>query len=513
MDGLVIGFGITVLVSLIAGLRRSHDSSASLKNYFVGDHRMSQKEVTNLLMASSMSLNGLFYHSWLGYKVGVYSLLVQAFWAGSFLILARYRKQLVIRAQKESLFGNIESEFGTWASKIAVAAACITFIVLIGWEISIALSFTTIVFELDALSATAVALLVVFVAISYTSRGGIYGNAFANIVQNYMKTAAFVLIIVTAYLFVDTFAAATPESQRASIDYFKLSPVDAAIGLGGIAALLCNLFFSVLWQPADGSAWQIVSSGTDGAMQTDEVALKTLRIAGLKVLIFPGLAGTLLGMSLAGVPNLEDREIFSTLFATLKSLPFGEMYVGVFGILLTAAMLSTIDGLLLAASYTMSRDLLFRNEFDRLINLDSEYKKEREDNRIERRILSISKLLVLGAGLSSLGVYWLVHMGVVGLFEIVYLAVIGQMALAPLALEMIKSSSAIGLGARPYGWLGILIGMFFGYGFWVYGSFVSPMLYVSSESWLGGVPWIIAGPPAAFIVCALVNRITSKYFV
>lgn len=511
MEGLVIGFAFTVLLSVIVGLPRSRTSSSSLRNFFVGDHAMSQKEVTNLLMASSMSLNGLFYHAWLGYKVGVYSLLVQVFWAGSFLILVIYRKRLVTLSQKDSLFGNIETHFGSGASILAVVAAILTFIVLIGWEISIASSFMMVAFDLGVVKAAAVAFLVVFVAVSYTFRGGIYGNAVANIVQNWMKILAFILIIIISVKFADTFASVIPSEQQDSINYFKLNPLDAAVGLGGIFALMCNLFFSILWQPADGSAWQVVASGADKAMRSEDQAKKTLLYSAFKILLFPGLAGTALGISLAGVPNLSDSEIFPTLYKTLNSLPHGIWYVGGLAVLLTAAMLSTIDGLLLAVSYAVSRDVIYKKQFDKFVSWDNDRPKTREDTRSERNILAMSKFFILIAGLLSLFVFFLVQSEVIGLFEIVYLAVIGQMALAPLALQMIRRGDLIDEGAsHSRGWWGILLGLIVGYGFWSYGTFYTPMLFVSSWNWLGGLPWVIAAPPMAFITCALTTFFTSK---
>lgn len=503
---LLAGVGITLVLSIIAGYWKSRNSSASLASYYLGDRNLSSTDLAHLLGASSMSLNGLFYHSWLGYKIGIYSLIVQAFWAASFLFFIFSAKTFVELARQDSLFGNFQRYFGKPASVIAAAAVGFTMLALVGWELAIAGGLAKEVFSLTRPESFAVVLVIVVIIAIYTVRGGLLANKRANILQNYLKALAFVAILLLSVALFQS-----PEKYliefgfvpNQSINYLKLSPIDAAIGAGGLAALLCNLLFSMFWQPADATAWQNFSAGSNKGTGDTGSATRANILAMIRVFIFPGLAGTFLGISLAGIPISSDQQLMPTIFSAYQQLPYGNWMVLGISIMLTAAMVSTVDGLLLGFSYTMNRDVLPNKDFDQIIA--GVPKGGQVDIRRERSLLMLGKTIVILAAVLSLFLYILIDNQIIGLFETVYLAVIGQMAVAPMALALLwkKDLRTVRSLQQRLGWMPVFAG--FAVGIFCFFLFVTgtPMAYVSSNSIIGGLPFIILAPPAAFFVALL----------
>ena len=504
----LIGMLLVLLISLLVGISKYKLSSRSISNFYIAGGTVDEHRLRDLIMASSMSLNGLFYHTWLGYKVGIYSLLVQLFWAGSFLWLIFYRNKLLTFTKEKSLFGAIGSKYGNFTARATALASCLSLIILVGWEASIAGSLAKDLGSLSDQDAFNFALLIVAIASLYTFRGGILANVYANQVQNYLKFVCFVLILAGAVYLLNNDSVFSVAGYQTvdQADRLKLKWQDAAIALFGISALICNLFFSFMWQPADPTTWQNVSASSNTDASESKVLKKSLLLGAGLVFIFPGLAGTLFGMSLASVSGLTDQTIMSSFYVLLNSLDFGWVLVLCLSAMLTAAMLSTTDGLLLGVSYILNREVFGTKKAEKLyqVELDSE---EYYPGKSETLRLFFGKALVLLAAGLSLGVFWLVQSGFIGLFEVVYVAVIGQMAVSPFAIALLMSKT----NSQRNGRLAIVAGLISGLVLVLFHlfEFNGGMAVTFENAILGGVPWLILAPPLTFLIVCFFLMIAS----
>lgn len=512
LNYVIFGIAITVVVSVICGYGRSAQSSRSVRKFYLANRKLNGMSVSHLLNASSMSLNGLFYHAWLGYQIGIYSILIQVAWAGSFLWFIANSDRFIKTVGKDSLFGNIGTHFGDGARIVCVLASCTTMVILIGWEASIAGSLSAELFGLSDFESLTFVFVLLFSAALYTLRGGIFANATANVVQNWCKIGAMLLIAsLTIGLWTNPseFLSNFGYVSEQPIDRLKLDPVAAIVASFGIFALSCNLFFSIFWQPADPTAWQNVSAGLE-KVDTSEKLKKTLWWSAAKVLFLPGVVGTFLGMSLAAVPNLSEPELIPSMFRVFDTLPYRGVLLVLLTVLLTAAMLSTMDGLLLGVSYSFNRDVLNGDRFENLVE-NSQAPTAPSD--IERNILKTGRLLILGAGMLAITVFYLVQKDLLGLFETAYFAVIGQMAVAPVALKVLRDRKLRPLeeGAK-FGWLPVSFGLLGGIVCLILFLFGPGMVFVSKIDFVGGLPWLILAPPVTFVCSYIAVEIWARKY-
>lgn len=502
------GIFVTVAGSILVGLPKARESSRSLSKFYLYDGELSSWSISHLLGASSMSLNGLFYHTYLGYKVGAYSLLIQAVWATSFFIFILKIDNFLELANRGSISGNISSFFGNSTGRLCAFAISLSMLAILGWEIAVAGTLGEDLFGFDQSDSLLAVLIMIAVAAMYTLRGGIYANRKANELQNWAGAIAFVLIFFLAIaLWFNSQNLLEPFGQLAEPSWeqrLKLSPVEASIALGGGAALLCNLFFSFFWQQAEATSWQNISSGLDNGAANNVEAKKSIKRAALKVFLFPGLAGTILGMTLAGVPDLTDADIMPKIFTIFGSLPMGEVIAFLLAIMLSAAMLSTLDGLLLGISYTINRDVLKNKAFEDIVIIEDDNEKSRYQVLQERKIISHGKLIIVFAAALSIVMYLLIQKEILDLFQAVYVAVTAQMAVTPLVLSMLfKRSTLEDRGGKKFAWAAVLLGLLAGY--FCIGKFLTGHVnaFVTEIDWIGSVMYIFIAPPIAFLVSAI----------
>lgn len=504
------GVLFTVVISVLIGLPKARQSSRSLTKFYLNDGKLGSWSISHLLGASSMSLNGLFYHTYLGYQVGVYSLLIQAVWAASFLLFIWKIDKFLELANSGSLFGNIDRFYGRATSKISALAVSFTMLALLGWEISIAGTLSQDLFQFNNTDALIAVFGLVAIAAMYTLRGGIHANMRANEFQNWAGFICFLLIGAGAVFvmfdplpYLSGLGQETPNTVKGIL---KLNPAEAAIALGGGAALMCNLFFSFFWQQAEATTWQTVTAGLDNGTSDKVKASKSIRRSAIKVFILPGFAGTLLGMTLSGVPNLTDANIMPAMFSVFDSFQHGNWIALLFAILLSAAMLSTLDGLFLGVSYTLNRDVINTKHFKKLILIENDECKSDEHITQERKIISVGKLLVLAAAALSVFMFLLVQNEKLDLFQAVYFAVTAQMAVTPLIIRLLWKKPSTEPRQKKWAWLSILAGLIAG--FFCIGMFISgnENAFVSSIPWIGSVLFIYIAPPVAFMATAIVLK-------
>src|SRR5205809_1064384 len=80
--------------------------------------------------------------------------------------------------------------------------------------------------------------------------------------------------------------------------------------------LITNILFSLVWQFVDMSAWESLAS-TKGTHDSRSALIQSA----LWVFVFPGLAGTILGMYLRGLPKLASDDLVPRTVELLQGHP------------------------------------------------------------------------------------------------------------------------------------------------------------------------------------------------
>nr|VFK16566.1 MAG: hypothetical protein BECKLPF1236B_GA0070989_109716 [Candidatus Kentron sp. LPFa] len=233
----------------------------TILGYFWGNKTLEPKLGAHLLWSGSLSLNGMFYHTWLGYQVGIYSLFIQIIWVCGFLLLIPFLvkgrlKQLVA---EDTLHGNIGTKYGRHVQLLAVVASILTFVTMSAWELSVFEGFVTSGIGSDAQFAWGIPVFALLVAFAYTIRGGLIFNSRVNAVFGFIT---FLVLGIAAILLV---------VQHGWSYYFSSAVFKwdwAIIGMTiGWLGFTSNALFSLFWQTSEMSTWQnltAVSEHPDG---------------------------------------------------------------------------------------------------------------------------------------------------------------------------------------------------------------------------------------------------------
>ena len=539
----LLGVAITIFGTIAVTWRQSSESSNSLKLYYLADRKLKSSPVVHLLVASSMSLNGLLYHAWLGYTAGIWSVAIQLFWAGSFGCLYLFRKTLVSVLRSYSLLTAVQNKYGHTTARLCAVSLAATFIILVGWELTIAGRIASLLLGVPELLLVVVLLVVVGL---YTVRGGLHANATANRFQNVLKVTSFILIAgFSSYFFLEpdllldipyeTGNEKKPIEIDPSVSYFKWSPTTILVALGGgLLLLACNAWFSILWQFAEVGGWQSIKAGmsheeTKDDNQNDDIVKEVgtrLMWTSVFVLIAPGAVGAFLGISLGKVENLSPDDIFQLLYAALNYVVSTELGVVVafaaimmLTILLTSSMLSTADGFLLGFSYAVTSTSLADQEvFSRIESEGGDdasglsMSSAAEQDEQEQRVLARGRIYVMVGAALAIFTYVAVAEGWIDLFYVAFLAVVGQMSVVPVVISTLRRWN------RPVrdpkrGVVSVIMGLLAGcmcigihIGELLEPISISPNLLgeVISPNLLGEVRWIAAAPVAATLAAACV---------
>lgn len=350
------GFAATVALSLMIGAWGRRKSSGSLVSFFWGDNSFNVAQGTHLNLSTSFAVNGVLYSAWLGYKAGWVSVLPQVMWCFGFLFLARYAKRLAHLARTGTLHGNIGYVFGKHAARWAAFASIIGFTLLFGWELWIGASMFKAVTpdnvpNLEILLYFSLA----GIAAVYCMLGGMRGNLLANQFQNYLSGAA----LLVAIIYLGWFAVGT---QKFSWNDFTDASTFTALATElTIAGIITNAILFSVYQFLDMSVWQNIASVSDEG----RAPRKTLWASAFWIFIFPGVTGSALGMLMRShTSGVTPDNIVPQLLLQVSAEPavFVLLVMGFF-----AMMLSTVDGLLLAAGQAVTWDLTDRKRVLRIL--------------------------------------------------------------------------------------------------------------------------------------------------
>ena len=447
--------GIALILVVIILFARSTVAQRTVSSFYWGSRTLNPWQSSMLMLATALSLNGLLYQTYLGYSIGIWSAAIQLVFCAGYIVLFVFARRFR-ELSENTLHGQFRNSYGHAAGVIAAISSFIGFASLAGWEFSI---FGSLLGDTLNLSPTTIVFGMYVIALLpalYSIRGGLRGNANVNTAFNVISFLVVMgAIAYLAYSFSQ--AGQLDLSVSGLVPRLKLNFGDAVVALGGLGALASNLLFSFLWQGADMSVWQdVAGSGT-----SVKNVRKGLLRSSVLVFLAPGLFGAFLGIVLQHVTSINQDNVLEVVFKLLSVHPI--LGIVLFGGLL-ATMLSTLDGLFLAASLSLVGDVFFRDKFSNALRAHSSGEPPiQEPAGIETRILTTSYLTILFVSLFAGTFFYVVHTYNIPLFEAVYFAVIGQMALVPGVYAIILDKRGV-LTSRMNGFASVAAGLIGGWG-------------------------------------------------
>lgn len=461
---LFVGFVSVFLLSLAIGAWSRRRERGTLIDFFWGSNEFTVSQGTHLNLSTSFSINGILYSAWLGYKAGWASVIPQVIWCCGFLVLAHYSNRMTHLSRNGTLHGIIGKTFGVRAGEWAAVASVLGYVLLFGWELFIG---ATVIRTFTPTHSLAVEALVYFslagLAAFYCTLGGLRGNLRANEFQNYVSGVAAVVAIV----YLGWFADGTRRfSWSDCIDTSTFRSLADELTWPGIVT---NVILFLVYQFLDMSVWQNIASVSE---KNREGTRRTLWLSAFWILIFPGVVGSALGMVMRSYENgITADTLMPTILQKASEQPV------VFVLLVAgfiAMMLSTVDGLLLAACQALSWDLVDRKRVAVILRrreTDSRQKQsesqsdrthpEDEATVLDRAKYGIVCLALVGGGITL----FLVKRFGVNSFNLLYVTYVAQMALFPSIWVIVRGESRF----RPRGALSISLGFLTGFATVVYG--------------------------------------------
>lgn len=457
-SALVLAATVTILLSLVAGASPSKERY-TLPGFFYADHKLNLGAILNLLLSSPFSLNGLLYQTFLGYAIGPAAVLTQVAWCASYLWLNAYRKRIQETARYQTMHGVIGTRFGKEAERAAAIATIVGFTLQIGWEVIVGASIFSAGFGSTRGFYWVAAVSAALIAAVYTILGGLRGNARANTIQNIIAAAALIMLTI--------FLVRWSGSHPGEAGPWDSGSLVRLFGILGIAGVITNIVFSLLWQFVDMSTWQNLAA-TD---RRNDPGSKSLIGSAVLIFIFPGLIGTVLGMYLRSAKGLDPNTIMPMTIELLLSNPYLLVFV-IIG--LVCAALSTVDGLLLAIAHAFTFDLKERENVrtvmdwysDRVSKTsDTEAESTHHDEmptelaRQEQKVFSVARYSLLAAALTgSVVTVLLTQYARVNIFDLVYIVVVAQLVLFPVVFRALRNpTGSFRRGAWSI-WSGLIIG-------------------------------------------------------
>jgi hypothetical protein len=442
-------FLLTTFLSIFRSKARSSDHP--IEGYLLAGASLGRPSVISLLMSSSFALNSLFYALWLGYSIGAWAILIQAAWSLSFALLAPYAPAIHKHRSLHELLG---SRFDTATRVVAGICSLVGMMYLMGWEVGISKSTLSGLLSFDSTMSVAQANAgsawltsgIVLGCLLYTVLGGLRGNAVAD---KFLNVAKILIVLVLTCFVIYRLHHATNLSLWAGL----FPSFEAAMTNMGIWGFVTNIAFNVTWQFVDTSSWQSIIAGEQ---ESESDTIGNLKWSGLSIFIAPGLLGTLLGAALVGTSGVSSDNVIS-IIATLVP-PFDGLSLFLIVALVSACVMSLLDGLFLASAYTLVIDIFHPSST--LAQVESDPEKS------ERILLAVRTSLILLAIASSWGVSLLLEVLNLSLFQFVYVVIITQLALIGPILVGITTTRI----ARLPLWLSITISLIVGFGSVLFGA-------------------------------------------
>ncbi|MBI5457671.1 hypothetical protein HY971_03035 [Candidatus Kaiserbacteria bacterium] len=388
-----------------------------------------------LFISTSLALgNAVVYFAYLGYIAGASGIWFQIAWCAGFVFIAFFAERIAARVRNRTIHSVLGEAFGTRAAQVAALATVTGFTLNLGWELVAGFSIFSVL-NLSPWVSVVCILLLAGGAAFYTAHGGMRGNLLPNRAFNIMSYVSLVLLVIFLAL-----QNSAQTGQLVSFFYPSLNSLVVAVGLGGV---LTNILFSILWQFVDMSGWQNLAATTT----EHKAPVRSLLWSSLVLLFIPGVAGISIGMLLRNISGVTADNLLPSVVTLLSAHPI--LFVVIISGLI-AAMLSTIDGFLLASANTIVQDIFGLSE-------------QESEKGLKIARTSIVLLALLGATI----VFFLNTYAKINLYNLVYVTYSAQLALFPAVMAILLGKKIhAGVGATA-----LIAGIFGGLGVALYASF------------------------------------------
>nr|VFJ87347.1 MAG: hypothetical protein BECKLFY1418A_GA0070994_100175 [Candidatus Kentron sp. LFY] len=226
------------------------------------------------------------------------------------------------------------------------------------------------------------------------------------------------------------------------------------------------------------STWQNLT-----AVSEQEKGIRNTLIGGaIKIMVAPGLIGTIFGMSLAHSEGVTDTNILSKVLDVLMSVPTipGALLLTFILVVFFAATLSTLDGQLLASTKALIFDVFH-------IRKARNYLLDSDDAPNDPKVFQLSDLAMVLVTMVIGVITYAFHVGTLSLFDMVYIAVIGQTSLVLATIFML-----IGKDENYHAMSGITAALFGG-------CLAVSMNILEIKTILGIDSWLNIAPIAAMV--------------
>ncbi|MEN9666459.1 MAG: hypothetical protein RLZZ326_2822 [Planctomycetota bacterium] len=365
---MLTGMLISMLAATLFAIRLGKTKDTPREHY-IANRTLSIFQVSSLFISTSMALAGAIFSSiWLGYSVGLSSLLLQLLWLVGFMILSRFSETISRLSNNGTLHNAIAITFsaddrenmqqvdsisnphprkGETVHRLAAGVTVIGFTFLIGWEAVVAADmFSVISTSSDFLLAITLSLAAC--AAGYTAMAGISGNVIANRFQNAL---AYVAVIYILAFLVNIDQQLGGEAMRNAMSWDQWNPLSGRMLSLTIGAIASTFLTSLTWQLVDASAWQNIASHNK---EQSGLGL-SIWASALVVFVFGGAIPTFIGHFLSTTKGITADGIVPHLIQIFRNDAVGLVIVTAG---FTGAMMSTADSFILACSETFCWDLL-----------------------------------------------------------------------------------------------------------------------------------------------------------
>lgn len=437
-------FIFAIIMALFQINASKNKTAGTIENFLLGGRSLGKMSIVNLLLSSSFGVNALFYAVWLGYTIGIWGLVIQGAWALSFVFLTPYSDRI---RSGNSLHDFLGKKFGLTTKIMAAFCSLIGIMYLMGWEVGIGETSLNLILTTsnqmsteEAASSTNLLIIgIVLGALVYTIVGGLKGNAFVDKLLNLLKI---LVIILLAYFLLERFFSLENVSfSKAMFPSFQTMKENL-----GVWGLMTNLIFNLSWQFVDNSSWQSLIAGAE---TNKKETTRNLRLSGLVIFLTVGLLGTMIGAMLANTPEITPDNILTQ---AVQLLPEHNtlLTIGMF-ILITACIMSLLDGLFLASALTLVIDI-FQSSKKSIWN--------KQNVSSKKKLLLVRIALILIAIIAVWGVKFILFITGANLFDFVYIVIITQLALFGPVLIGLATDRV----SKKHMWLAIIIGLIVGFG-------------------------------------------------
>ena len=411
----VLFFGLLIFVRVAWSRRKD---SYLIRNFFQGGGSIGP-ELTehNSIGLTFAWMGGIWFFTTISYASGPWVVLLQLPWCFSIILLAMLFRKIKKVIGGKTIHGFLGNSYSPFTQVVAAIATAIGYLINSGFEIlwsSLMLAHCLGSPE----SALSLAIVLGTVAAVYCMIGGYLANAKTDRHQNVLGVVA--LACLVGFVILDTkvpgilstagaifalgsvfyaaftyYIAILPSNRSQRIQnvvaiVFALIAIVVCLVLTfstgeatstatpslsssnlPIPLLVGLLSFQLIFNAIDMANWQQVAANSAGSESDDKQVKRAIIRSALYLLWFPALGGTILGCALrfADTP-VQNETIFAIAYGHVAPSA-GEiirgLLLGVITLGLISTTLSTADSYLMSAVQTITTDIIFRDEYNKLV--------------------------------------------------------------------------------------------------------------------------------------------------